>query len=59
MKSVDSPMSQFYKLRTPKIDHYARPTLQEHSYDTTIIHVAINDILRSKSCKNYQGKLSK
>ena len=29
-------------------DHYILLTLEKYTYDTTIMHVEINDILRSK-----------
>ena len=31
-----------------QLNHYVTPTLEEYSYDAAIIHVGINDILRSK-----------
>ena len=34
--------------KSTQLNHYVTPTLEEYSYDVAIIHVGINDILRSK-----------
>ena len=34
--------------KSAQLNHYVTPTLEECSYDAAIIHVGINDILRSK-----------
>ena len=34
--------------KSTQLNHYVTPTLEEYSYDAAIIHVGINDILRSK-----------
>ena len=34
--------------KSRQLNHYVTPTLEEYSYDAAIIHVGINDILRSK-----------
>ena len=34
--------------KSTQLNHYITPTLEEYSYDAAIIHVRINDILRSK-----------
>ena len=34
--------------KSTQFNHYVTPTLEEYSYDAAIIHVAINDNLRSK-----------
>ena len=34
--------------KTNQLNHYVIPTLDEFDYDCAIIHVGINDILRSK-----------
>ena len=35
--------------KSTQLNHYVTPTLEEYSYDAAIIHVGINDILRSKN----------
>ena len=34
--------------KSTQLNHYVTPTLEEYGYDAAIIHVSINDILRSK-----------
>ena len=34
--------------KSAQLNHYVTPTLEECSYDAAIIHIGINDILRSK-----------
>ena len=34
--------------KSTQLNHYVTPTLEEYRYDAAIIHVGINDILRSK-----------
>ena len=34
--------------KSAQLDHYVTPTLEEYGYDAAIIHVSINDILKSK-----------
>ena len=34
--------------KSTQLNHYVTPTLEEYSYDASIIHASINDILRSK-----------
>ena len=34
--------------KSTQLNHYVTPTLEEYSCDAAIIHVGINDILRSK-----------
>ena len=34
--------------KTTQLNHYVTPTLEEYSYDAAMIHVSINNILRSK-----------
>ena len=34
--------------KSTQLNHYVLPTLEEYSYDAAIIHVGINDILKSK-----------
>ena len=34
--------------KSTQLNHYVTPTLEEYRYDAGIIHVGINDILRSK-----------
>ena len=34
--------------KSTQLNHYVTPTLEEYSYDAAIIHVCINDILRSE-----------
>ena len=34
--------------KSTQLNHYVIPTLEEYSYDAAIIHVCINDILRSE-----------
>ena len=34
--------------KSTQLNHYVTPTPEEYSYDAAIIHVGINDILRSK-----------
>ena len=38
----------FRGAKPTQLNHYVTPTLKEYSYDVAIIHVGINDILRSK-----------
>ena len=38
----------FRGAKSMQLNHYITPTLEEYSYDAAIIHVSINDILRSK-----------
>ena len=38
----------FPDAKSTQLNHYVSPTLEGYSYDVTIIHVGINDILRSK-----------
>ena len=38
----------FPRAKSTQLNHYVTPTLEEYSYDAAIIHVGINDILRSK-----------
>ena len=38
----------FLGAKSTQFNHYVLPTLEEYSYDAAIIHVGINDILRSK-----------
>ena len=38
----------FHGAKSTQLNHYVTPTLEEYSYDAAIIHVGINDILRSK-----------
>ena len=38
--------------KSTQLNHYVTPTLEKYSYDAAIIHVGINDILRSK---HYDG----
>ena len=38
----------FLGAKSTQLNHYVTPTLEEYSYDVVIIHVGINDILRSK-----------
>ena len=38
----------FPEAKSTQLNHYVTPTLEEYSYDAAIIHVGINDILRSK-----------
>ena len=34
--------------KSAQLNNYVTPTLEEYSYDAAVIHVGINDILRSK-----------
>ena len=34
--------------KSTELNHYVTPTLEEYRYDAAIIHLGINDILRSK-----------
>ena len=45
----------FPQAKSTQLNHYVTPSLEEYSYDAAIIHVGINDILRSK----HYGKLDK
>ena len=38
--------------KSTQLNHYVTLTLEEYSYDAAIIHVGINDILRSKHDKS-------
>ena len=38
----------FAGAKSTQLNHYVTPTLEEYSYDAAVIHVCINDILRSK-----------
>ena len=38
----------FPRAKSTQLNHYVTPTLEEYSYDAGIIHVVVNDILRSK-----------
>ena len=41
-------VNAFPGAKSTQLYHYVTPTLEEYSYDAAIIHVGINDILRSK-----------
>ena len=38
----------FPEAKSTQLNHYVTPTLEKFSYDAAIIHVGINEILRSK-----------
>ena len=38
----------FLRAKSTQLNHYVISTLEKYSYDAAIIHVGINDILRSK-----------
>ena len=40
-------LKSFPGTRAKQLDHHSIPVLEEHSYDAAIIHVGINDLLRS------------
>ena len=44
-------LKSFPSSKAVQLNHHVKPTLQEYSYDSAIIHVGINDILH---CKNYE-----
>ena len=35
--------------KAKQIDHYVIPILEEHQHDATVIHVGINDLLKSRT----------
>ena len=41
-------LKAFPGTKANQLNHYVVPTLEEFDYDCAIIHVGINDILRSK-----------
>ena len=41
-------LKAFPGAKANELDHYAVPTLEKFNYDCAIIHVDINNILRSK-----------
>ena len=41
-------LKAFPGAKANQLNHYVVPTLEEFDYDCAIIHVGINDILRSK-----------
>ena len=44
-------LESFPGSKAVQLSHHLKPTLQEYTYDATIIHVGMNGILR---CKNYE-----
>ena len=40
-------MKAFPEAKSTQLNHYVTSSLKEYSYDAAIIHVGINDILRS------------
>ena len=42
-------LKSFPGAKASQLNHYIKPTLEEHKYDCAIIHVGINDILRNKT----------
>ena len=47
-KGRKNTLKAFPGAKTNQLNHYVVPTLEEFVYDCAIIHVGINDILRSK-----------
>ena len=48
MKEGSIHLKAFSGAKANQLNHYVVPTLEEFDYDCAIIHVGINDILRSK-----------
>ena len=44
-------LKAFPGAKADQLNHHAKPSLEEYEYDAAIIHVGINDILRSKGEK--------
>ena len=48
VKKGRTHLKAFPGAKANQLNHYVVPTLEEFDYDCAIIHVGINDILRSK-----------
>lgn len=44
-------LKAFHEAKTDQLNHQVKPSLEKYEYDAAIIHVWINDILRSKGEK--------
>ena len=44
-------LKAFPSAKADQLNHHVKPSLEEYKYDAAIIHVGINDILRSKGEK--------
>ena len=44
-------LKAFHGAKADQLNHHVKPSLEEYEYHAAIIHVGINDILRSKSGK--------
>ena len=42
-------LKPFSGSKAKQIDHYVIPILEEHQHDATVIHVGINDLLKSRT----------
>ena len=42
-------LKSFPGLKAKQMDHHALPILKEHQYDAAVIHVGINDLLKSRT----------
>ena len=47
---ISKVVCTFFPGATPKdFVHYIKPTLQENEFDTLVLHISVNDILKSGS----------
>ena len=49
MLKVEKYLKSFPGAKASQLNHYIKPTLDEHKYDYVIIRVGINGILRNKN----------
>ena len=48
-------LKAFPGTKADQLNHHVKPSLEEYEKDAVIIHIGINDILRSKSEKEVNG----
>ena len=49
IKGGKTHLKSFPGAKASQLNHYIKPTLEEHKYDCAIIHSGINDIIRNKN----------